>query len=233
MIATTYYRSLLSPSEQGVYKDIVAGLLNRRESIYIKQAHAQIESIRKIVHAVHLDHPELFYVDFWHYQLTQSLLPYGMFLNFRMMLDRDPSTAVMNALKAKAALLQRSAQKKSSREEIYFMIAKEIATTTKYVDSNSAFWEHTVAGPVLSHRAVCEGIAKMFLFLCQRISNVPCAVITGTTNGIPHAWNMIEVNGVRKYIDVTSVLQTILLYTLVPAALFKSEQALRRNGYDW
>ena len=233
MIDTTYYRSLLSPSEKGVYKDIVAGLLNRRESIYIKQAHAQIESIRKIVNAVHLDHPELFYVDFWHYQLTQSLLPYGMFLNFRMLLDRDPSTAVTNALKSKAALLQRSAQKKSSREEIYFMIAKEIATTTKYVDTNSAFWEHTVAGPVLSHRAVCEGIAKMFLFLCQRISNTPCAVITGTSNGVPHAWNMIELNGVRKYIDVTSVLQTISLYTLVPAALFKSEQALRRNGYDW
>ena len=232
MIATTYYRSLLSPSEQGVYKDIVAGLLNRRESIYIKQAPAQMESIREIVNAVHLDHPELFYVDFWHYQLTQSLLPCGMFLNFRMMLDRDPSTAVMNALSAKAVLLQKSIRKKSSREEIYFMIAKEIATTTKYVDSNNAFWEHTVAGPVLSHRAVCEGIAKMFLFLCQRI-NVPCAIITGTSNGIPHAWNMIELNGVRKYIDVTSVLQTISLYTLVPAALFKREQALRRNGYDW
>lgn len=139
----------------------------------------------------------------------------------------------MNALNAKAALLQQSIRKKSSREEIYFLIAKEIATTTKYVDSNNAFWEHTAAGPVLSHRAVCEGIAKMFLFLCQRISNVPCAVITGTSNGVPHAWNMIELNGVRMYIDVTSVLQTISLYTLVPAALFKSEQALRRKGYDW
>lgn len=233
MIATTYYRSLLSPSEQGVYKDIVVGLLNRRESICIKQAHTKIESVRKIVHAVHLDHPELFYVNFWHYQLAQSLLPCGMFLNFRMMLDRDPSTAVLNALKAKVALLQRSSKKKSSLEEIYFLIAKEIATTTKYVDSNNAFWEHTVVGPVLSHRSACEGIAKMFLFLCQRISNVPCAVITGTSNGVPHAWNMIELNGVRKYVDVTSVLQTISLYTLVPTALFKSEQALRRNGYDW
>lgn len=64
MIATTYYRSLLSPSEQGVYKDIVAGLLSRKESIYIKQAHAQIESIRKIVNAVHLDRPDLFFCGF-------------------------------------------------------------------------------------------------------------------------------------------------------------------------
>lgn len=232
MMATTYYRSLLSPSEQGVYKAVVAGLLNRRESIYIKQSDAQIESIRKIVNAVHLDHPELFYVDFWHYQLTQSLLPCGMFLHFRMMLDQEPSIAVMNSLNVKATSMQETARRKSSQEEIYFLIAKEIATTTKYVDSNSAFWEHTVAA-VLSHRAVCEGIAKMFLFLCQRIGNIPCAVITGTSNGVPHAWNMIELNGVRKYIDVTSVLQTISLYTLVPAALFKSEQALRRSGYDW
>lgn len=232
MIATTYYRSLLSPSEQGVYKDIVAGLLSRKESIYIKQAHAQIESIRKIVNAVHLDRPDLFFVDFWHYQLTQSLLPCGVFLHFRMMIDKEPLKAVMNSLNAKAVLLQRSARKKSSREEIYFMIAKEIATTTKYVDSNDAFWEHTVAGPALSHRAVCEGIAKMFLFLCQRI-NVPCAIITGTSNGVPHAWNMVELNGNRRYVDVTAALQTISLYMLVPAVLFKSEQALRRNGYDW
>lgn len=231
MIATTYYRSLLSPSEQGIYKDIVTGLLDRRGSIFIKQA-AQIERVRKIVNSVHLDRPDLFYVDFWHYQLTQSLLPSGVFLHFRMMLDSGLSTAVMNALNAKAAQLQRAARKKSSREEIYFMIAKEIATTTKYVDSNNAFWEHTVAGPGLAHRAVCEGIAKMFLFLCQRF-DVPCAIITGTSNGVPHAWNMIELNGGRKYIDVTSVLQTISPYTLVPAALFKSEQTLRRNGYDW
>ena len=233
MIATTYYRSLLSPFEQGVYKAIVAGLLNRRESIYIKQSCAQIESVRKIVNAVHLDHPELFYVDFWHYQVTQSLLPCGMFLHFRMMLDQKPSIAVMNSLNAKATSMQEITRRKSSREEIYFSIAREIATTTKYVDSDSAFWEHTVAGPVLSHRAVCEGIAKTFLFLCQRIGNVPCAVITGTSNGVPHAWNMIELNGVRKYIDVTSVLQTISLYALVPTALFKSEQTLRKSGYDW
>ncbi len=232
MIAATYYRSLLSPSEQNVYKDIVTGLLRRRDSIYITQEHAQIESVRKIVSAVHLDHPELFYIDFWHYQMTQSLIPRGAFLNFRMMLDQEPSNAVMNSLNAKAASVQESVRQKTSQEEIYFTIAKEIATTTKYVDSNSAFWDHTLAGIILRHCAVCEGIAKLFLFLCQRV-HVPCAMITGTANGVPHAWNMIELNGVRKYIDVTAALQTISLYTLVPTAIFKSEQNLRRNGYDW
>jgi len=219
MIAATYYRSLLTPSEQRVYKDIVTGLLRRRASIYITQEHAQIESVRKIVRAVHLDHAELFYIDFWHYQMTQSLIPCGMFLSFRMMLDQEPSTAVMNSLNAKATSMQEIARQKASREEIYFMIAKEIATTTEYVDSNNAFWEHTVAGPVLTHRAVCEGIAKMFLFLCQRL-NLPCAIITGTLNGAPHAWNMIELNGVRKYIDVTAALETISLYTRLSRSIF-------------
>lgn len=234
MIAPAYYRSLLSPTEQDVYKDIVTGLLQRREVICVGPANVSAETLQNTVKAVHLDHPELFYVDFWHYRFSQTLSPCGTFLHFALMLDREPSAAVMNTLNDKAVSLRETVQACPSQEAAYFAIAKEIASTTKYVDSNSAFWDHTVAGPVLCHSAVCEGIAKTFLFLCQRVgAGTPCAIITGTLNGVPHAWNMVELNGVRKYVDVTAALQTISLYSLMPTAFFKSEQALRTSGYRW
>lgn len=232
MIAATYHRSLLSPPEQAVYGDIVAGLLSHRKSIYIRQACAQVETVRRIVNAVHLDHPELFYVDFWHFQRTSSLLPMGALLEFRMMLDRESSAAIMRTMNARAASVNEAVQKKQSQVERYFVIVKEIATTTKYEDSGSALWDHTAAGPVLRHRAVCEGIAKLFLFLCQR-AGLPCTIVVGTENGIAHAWNMVEMEGGRRFVDVTATLQSISIYTLVPSALFRSERALRGSGYDW
>lgn len=229
MIATTYYRSLLSPSEQSAYKDIVIGLIDRKDRIYIQNT--DTKSVHRIIYAVHFDHPELFYVDFWRCRVTRAQLTNGLFLQFQMMLDRESATAVMNSLKAKVDSVKKRVENASSREESYFTIAKEIAMTTKYVNSNSAFWDHTVAGPLLSHSAVCEGIAKMFLFLCQRL-DLPCAIIGGKLDGVPHAWNMIELNAERKYIDVTNNLQ-MLSHCLHPAALFKDEQTIRGNGYVW
>lgn len=229
MIAPAYHRSLLSPAEQESYRKIVAGLLRNKMCIRIDQT--QREVVRRIVNAVHLDHPELYAVEFWAYHMTLSPLIKGATLHFQLMeADVEPE-AVMHALNAMAASLQRSVKRETSQEGIYLKIAKEIGSTTTYKDTGVPWRDHTVVGPAVFHTGVCEAVAKIYLFLCQRV-NVPCAIITGTSNGVPHAWNMIELNGVRKYIDVTSVLQTISLYTLVPAALFKSEQALRRSGYD-
>lgn len=232
MIAPAYYRSLLSPDEQDVYKDIVLGLLRRSPAIFIRQEYAQPETIRKIVNAVHLDHPELFSVRFWDFHMTRVLLPPGAFLHFQMMLDAEPSNAVLGTLNAKAARLQTAARQVDSPAERYLLIAKEIASTTKYVDTDSGFWEHTIAGPGLRGQSVCEGIAKTFLFFCQRL-NLRCAVATGTMHGIPHAWNVVELDGVIKYVDVTASLQSMNLHSILPGTFFKSEQALRRNGYDW
>lgn len=95
------------------------------------------------------------------------------------------------------------------------------------------FTAHKVCSDDGKHwKYVCEAVAKIYLFLCQRV-NVPCAIKTGTLNGTPHAWNMVEVNGSVKYVDVTAVLQTIPVYTLLPAVFFRSEQSLRSLGYNW
>lgn len=231
MIAPAYYWSKLASAERDTYRDIVAGLLQRKAVIHIKQPCNQINIVRKIVTAVHLDHPELFYVDFWHYQITQTGFPYSLSVRFQMMLDANSSAAVMHTLNAKVRELQKVISKSSCDEEAYFLTAKEITSTTKYVDTNSAFWDHTVAG-VLRHSAVCEGIAKLFLFYCQKV-NIPCAIVIGSLNDEPHAWNMVEINGIKKYIDITAVLPIFSLYKVFPKGVLKNEQYLRRTGYNW
>ena len=231
MISTTYYRTLLSPDEQKSYGAIVRGLLAWNTEISIKQCASQKESIQRIVRAVHLDHPELFYVDFWHYHYRNIVMLQGSVLSFQFMLDKDPALAIMNSLNAKANKMKGILVNITSEEMAYFRVAKEIATNTKYNDSDSAFWEHTIAG-TLHHKAVCEGISKLFLFLCQRL-DLPCAMVTGTLNREPHAWNMLELNGRRRYIDVTGLLHSISLYALAPRSIFKTESQFLGMGYCW
>lgn len=233
MIAPTYYRTLLTPGEQKCYKEIVTGLLARRVKILVRQSDAQADNIHKIVHAIHMDHPELFYVDFWCYKIQRNFLFGGsVTLEFRMLLDSSASVAVSNMMNDKWQVLQSRVQLYNSTREKYYFVAQDIISKTKYNNSGSAFWDHTAAGPVLRHCAVCEGISKLFLFLCQRLG-LPCAIISGTLTGIPHAWNMVELDGILCYVDVTATLHSLSLDTRIPRTFFKTEKNLCKNGYIW
>lgn len=231
MIASTYYRSLLTPTEQDLYKVIVNGLIRFENIISIHHSTYECEALQRVIRAVHLDHPELFYVDFWRYRLVQNVFPTVTKIDFRLFLDRIAVEAVTNTLALRAEELRREIERKTSAEKQYYQVINRISKTITYVDSGSAFWDHTCAA-VLRGTAVCEGIAKLFLYYCQR-NQLPCAVVTGTLNGSPHAWNMVETNAGICYVDVTGLLSSTSLYILHPITLFKTEAQLRQNGYNW
>jgi hypothetical protein len=232
MIAPTHYRSLLTPEEQGLYKAIVKSLIRYEYSVCLPQSIAEHERIQRIVRAIHLDHPELFYVDFWNYRLQPNLLSFGTRIDFRMLLGQDTANSVAHTLSCRAIELQNEMKPEMSMEQQYYQIVRKISSTTTYVDSGSAFWDHTAAGPVLKGSAVCEGIAKLFLFFCQRLQ-LPCAIVTGTLNGGPHAWNMVEHKNGLRYVDVTGLLNSANCYAFFPLALFRTERQLQQAGYEW
>lgn len=232
MIAPTYYRTLLIPDEQEMYKTIVNSLIKYERSICIPQNVAEPERIHRVVKAIHLDHPELFFVDFWHYQLSQSFLTFGTRIDFQMLLESNIADSVANALSFRVAELQNKLKSGMSLEQEYYHVVRNIATSTTYVDSGSGFWDHTCAGPVLRGSGVCESIAKLFLFFCQRLQ-LPCAIVTGTLHEIPHAWNMVERNSETKYIDVTSLLNVFLPCSLLPSTIYKNKTQLHLSGYKW
>ncbi len=229
-IAPTYYRTLLSPQEQQSYKTIVNGLLQHKDGIFVAHPNADQGSIQKLVQSVHLDHPELFFVNFWSYQYFQIIPASGFTLRFRMMLDQKTSDSVSNTLLSRSLELQKKLPAELSPEEKYYRTVAEIAANTTYHNSGSVFWEHTAAGPVLGHTAVCEGIAKLFLFFCQHL-NLPCAVVTGTLNDVPHAWNMVTLNDSIRFVDVTGLLTTASAFADCPEAIFQTRETLSSRGY--
>ncbi len=230
MIPAAYYRNLLTPEEQELYKAIVNGLLRYETAISFRHCRDEIATVRKVVHAIHRDHPELFYVDFWKFELLRATFLCPSQVRFRMLLDEKQTKAVARTLAARAAALQRVSDPAMDREQRYYMIIKNITNTTVYRDSGSNFWSHTAGGAALGGEAVCEGVAKLFLFLCQQ-NQLPCAFINGTLHGGRHAWNMVETKDGIRYVDVTMLLNGASRYGPFPAGLFKTEEQLCRAGY--
>lgn len=61
---------------------------------------------------------------------------------------------------------------------------------------------NTSYGVLVEKRGLCEGYAHAFLELCT-LSGIECAVITGEANEEPHMWNIVKIDGIWYYIDLT------------------------------
>lgn len=65
---------------------------------------------------------------------------------------------------------------------------------------------HNIIGALLKRKCVCEGFAKAFKFLCDKI-DLECWVVSGkgsSSIGVgPHAWNIVKINGYYHHVDVT------------------------------
>ena len=66
------------------------------------------------------------------------------------------------------------------------------STDTEYVDS--------IYGALVEHRALCEGYAKAFSYLCN-LSGIENMIVTGVTD-IDHMWNMVKINGKWYHVDI-------------------------------
>ena len=59
---------------------------------------------------------------------------------------------------------------------------------------------------LLKCKCVCEGFAKAFKFLCDKI-DLECWVVSGKGSSSigagPHAWNIVKINGYYHHVDVT------------------------------
>lgn len=63
-------------------------------------------------------------------------------------------------------------------------------------------WAHTVEGALLKNFAVCESYAKAYQLLLN-VCNVPNIYVTGSSRGVGHAWNMVQLANEWYWYDVT------------------------------
>ncbi len=156
--------------------------------------------------ALKVDHRELFlYCDMLsegHIYQSGYYMP-GMWLN-DLCEDRE---AVKNEVLYFRAIADRILEKMPAdlnrNEQCAYFIAV-IACTTEYDDALSSlensFQEYDV---LVKSRAVCQGYARTFAYLCQK-AGIACHYCSGTTDsGGAHAWNYIDTSDGLIYVDIT------------------------------
>lgn len=70
---------------------------------------------------------------------------------------------------------------------------------TDYADDPAFF----IDGVLLNGKAVCDGLARTFNFLCA-MEGIQSMRVTGSFSSAPHAWNKVKVDGQWYNVDVTA-----------------------------
>lgn len=190
-----YYYNQLTSTERAVYDALVTGLERRQKEIQVPELPKE-----KIMAAIRLENPQLYYVDFsiWHvreFMRIRKIAPVYVY-----------DERQCNAIDAKAnALYQRFAPLDGERflRKVHNYFVRTVAYDETEEKKKSLPENHSLVGPIMNGRGVCEGISFAYDFLLKR-KGFDCTVATGICEGEGHMWNVVCLNGSNYHIDVTN-----------------------------
>ncbi|MBE6802893.1 MAG: hypothetical protein E7530_08435 [Ruminococcaceae bacterium] len=207
--------SLLSDLEKEYYDRIVAldvGVL----SFTVKYSPAlpknDFESINftKIMYAVCLDHPEIFYYNGYGY--TKSYYPsngavVSVKYNIAVKKHGQTNEAIYNTSNISdyySAMMDEINNVSFNANTRYYFIKQlhdYLCNKAEYINDYASCYD--AYGTLVNGVAVCQGYAETFKIFCDKYK-IPCVCITGIANGEAHMWNAVQMDDGKWYlIDVT------------------------------
>ncbi len=210
--AEEYFFSKLNDLEQQCYKKILFAIEHSETEVQIKKFLKNDELI-KILDAINYDYPELFYINFKSVNFTK--VSFGLILYINYNIEHEFKMMKISVIEEKInyIVLMALNQKLNTDYEkcrwIHNYLVKNVRyhfEAVKYPDKYPEAFR--IDGVFKDNMAVCEGIAKAFKILCDRL-DVKCLIAFGTASlkyfgkEMPHAWNIVKINEQFMHIDVT------------------------------
>ena len=163
------------------------------------------EALGDAFKAVLLDHPELFYIKGYTFSrhLENGTVKYYSFSGKYEMSEeeciqkRELVDAQIGPLLSEIALCDNDYDK-------IMLIYEYIVDNTRYVAGTDN--EYNMLSCILDGKAVCQGYAKAFQYICNR-AGIKCSLVEGTRKetGESHAFNIVLADGEYYYADPTWV----------------------------
>lgn len=211
MIYDRYYYSKLNNREKKAYKKIYAAIQNHESSVTIN---GFVETdIPKLMSAINLDNPHLFYVDF-RYGFQSDLFSQTIILKY---IYNQADTLILTEKVKKVCnkILSKVAGKTEFEKELslHDILARNVLYDDVAKDNLIKFHarSNTILGVLFYKTAVCEGIAKTFKFLLNAL-DIKCIIACGKAKGetennsesdIKHAWNIVKIDRQPYHVDLT------------------------------
>lgn len=182
------------------YDSIYEAFINLNDSIYVskKLTSDQVFDIREKVIS---DNPEIFYLDYesskywsngkleFKYIDTKENI-----LDMRKRIDEKANYVLSKIIKPDMSDLEKEL---AIHDYIVLSTEYDIDNYNKNTIPHSS---HNVEGVLMDGRAVCEGYAKTFKMLLDKVGIESVIVSSQTMN---HAWNMVLLDGEYYHVDAT------------------------------
>lgn len=195
-----YAYSLLAENEQKLYLELLDILQNRKEQIAVSCT--DTEKINKVFQCVMNDHPELFYVKGYRYEMPEEseevleLTVSGIY-SMKEGAIASYQKCVEDYVEECMAGLPENADEYTKVKYVY----EYLIQNTEY--KLSAIENQNICSVFLYKESVCTGYAKAMQYLLNRM-DVFCTLVEGTVDaGEKHAWNLVRIDGEFYYVDVT------------------------------
>ena len=206
----SYYYNQLSEEEQSLYRILLSHLERDENSVTIENTDYDriVADIARVTAALYYDHPEFFYIKNAH-EVNGSIYPGEnddtvTILLPSCALDVDLSSAKQRLEDAVDAIVAEAKKRLSPYEQVKF-VHDYIIGHTVYDQENANLYNAELNSPsyaLVGGRAVCGGYARSFQLIMDRLG-IPSSTLAGSADGIPHAWNVVMLDGEYYLLDLT------------------------------
>ncbi len=208
---TYFYYNRLTETQQKGYNMFFDAVKNHAETITIEGF--DFDTFCKINYAVMYDHPELF----WYKSFSAS----GSTLYFKYGASAEEAAVLQKQIDDVVEKYISDIDDSMSAYDVAIRMHERIISAVDYdtialnkektecnTEDDKIDYLRTICGVFLDCKAVCEGYARAFQYLIQKCG-VECAEVVGNVikengdSGVPHAWNILKIDGDYYYVDST------------------------------
>lgn len=212
-LGSRYYFARLSPDDRKWYRAIYDEWVTGSAEVCLNMPGTGFETpdgttFHDLVLAVVEDNPHLFHVERTHFHYKR--LGNRVWITSNNLYTPEQFRETYQLLKQRVDQILAAAENyKSKTEQVRFLhdyLAASITYDYCADDPRQEREAHTIAGALLNRRCVCDGYARAFRLLCDRLG-ISCIVVIGEgptdAESECHAWNIVKLNQVPYHVDVT------------------------------
>lgn len=211
----SYYYNKLTEQQKNIYTAIANGVKSLTNDVKLKKyeyidSETTMKDVEVALHKFLLDHPEVYYMDDKYTVSTKTGITgtgviVGLTYQFGSIEELNNSVARLNS-KFDEILNEATIEKGKdfeNEQKIHDVLSKKV-TYYEYEDlSKIPSKYHTIEGTLTENLAVCDGLAKTFQILLDKVG-IKSIIVSGSLNVTSHAWNMVQLEDGWYHTDITS-----------------------------
>lgn len=194
-MVTGHYSSVdLNEMEKEVYDNVLNDLGNLRERVPLT---VDSTILKKVLDVIRVEQLAYFHISNRGSDFNEETQQFEIWYKYRFTADEISSMNIASERVAREIIEQITPDMddydKLKFFHDYLVLNCKNDTESPYSD--------TIYGALVQKKALCEGYAKAFSYLCN-LAGIENAIITGYTK-VPHMWNMVKLGGNWYHVDVT------------------------------